>query len=264
MPKILNILAISIVAILLSLNIHAETADTILSNGKIYSLNWGEPSLLGEPASNAPYENGQWRPDASLIAIKNNKILFVGADDNLARLIGDETNVIDLGGATVVPGLIDSHVHIAELGEILERVNLSDVTSPISAIEKLKKSSGTLAPGEWLIGQGWDEGAWANNYPNRKMLDKAFPDNPVYLRSLHGFGVWVNTQALELAGVNNQTKPPVGGEILRDDNGVATGILLNRATTLIADAVPKPSVPQFAGYIYSGMRQMAKDGRVDS
>ncbi|MFT6725527.1 MAG: putative amidohydrolase YtcJ [Arenicella sp.] len=262
MPKILNILAISIVAILLSLNIHAETADTILSNGKIYSLNWGEPSLLGEPASNAPYENGQWRPDASLIAIKNNKILFVGADDNLARLIGDETNVIDLGGATVVPGLIDSHVHIAELGEILERVNLSDVTSPISAIEKLKKSSGTLAPGEWLIGQGWDEGAWANNYPNRKMLDKAFPDNPVYLRSLHGFGVWVNTQALELAGVNNQTKPPVGGEILRDDNGVATGILLNRATTLIADAVPKPSVPQFAGYIYSGMRQMAKDGFV--
>jgi predicted amidohydrolase YtcJ len=262
MHKIVKTFAISISALLLSVSSHAQTADTILTNGKIYSLNWDEPSLIGEPANNAPYQHGQWRPDASVIAIKGHEILYVGDDKNLTTLIGEHTKVIDLNGATVMPGLVDSHVHIAEFGEILQRVNLSDVASPAAAIEKLKALSGELTTGDWLIGQGWDEGAWANNYPNRQMLDKAFPDNPVYLRSLHGFGVWVNTQALTLAGINDQTKSPVGGEILRDNNGVATGILLNRATTLIADAVPKPSVQQFADYIRSGMLKMAKDGFV--
>ena len=153
-------------------------------------------------------------------------------------------------------------MHIAELGAILERVNLNDVTSPEEAIAKMLAYAEGHEAGEWLIGQGWDEGAWANNYPTRQMLDKAFPNNPVYLRSLHGFGVWVNTQALALAGITEETKPPVGGEILRDEKGVATGILLNRATTLIADAVPKPSVEEFANSIRVGMLQTAKDGFV--
>jgi len=262
MHKIFTIFAISFSAILLSFNSDAITADTVLTNAKVYSLNWAEPSLSGEPADDAPYEKGQWRPDASSIAIRENKILYVGDDTKLAPLIDDETIIIDLDGATVIPGLVDSHVHIAELGEILQRVNLADVLSPSAAIEKLKTSSTELKADEWLIGQGWDEGAWANNYPNRQMLDKAFPNNPVYLRSLHGFAVWVNTEALKLAGINEQTQSPLGGEIVRDDNGVATGILLNRATTLIADAVPQASVQQFAGYILGGMLQMAEDGFV--
>jgi len=94
------------------------------------------------------------------------------------------------------------------------------------------------------------------------MLDTAFPNNPVYLRSLHGFGVWANSSALALANIDNKTKAPVGGEILRDVNGVPTGILLNRATTLIADAVPQPSLEQFAAYMKLGLQQMAKDGFV--
>ena len=180
----------------------------------------------------------------------------------MKQYIDASTQVIDLKGATVLPGLIDSHVHIAELGAILERVNLNDVTSPEEAIAKMLAYAEGHEAGEWLIGQGWDEGAWANNYPTRQMLDKAFPNNPVYLRRLHGFGVWVNTQALALAGITEETKPPVGGEILRDEKGVATGILLNRATTLIADAVPKPSVEEFANSIRVGMLQTAKDGFV--
>lgn len=239
-----------------------ETAETVIMNAKIYSLNWGEPSLEGVPSGNAPYKKGKWTPDANAVAISNNKILLVGDYEQVKTTIDSDTDVIDVQGATVIPGLIDSHVHIAELGEILERVNLANLSTPQSVIDALKKQLPRLAEGEWLIGQGWDEGAWANNYPNRQMLDKEFPNNPVYLRSLHGFGVWVNTQALELAGIDIDTKPPAGGEILRDENGIATGILLNRATTLIADAVPKPSVETFASYIKSGMQQMAKDGFV--
>jgi predicted amidohydrolase YtcJ len=94
------------------------------------------------------------------------------------------------------------------------------------------------------------------------MLDTAFGDRPVYLRSLHGFAVWANTKALQLAGIDKTTQAPVGGEILRDSDGEATGILLNRATTLLAEAVPKPSLEQFASYIKGGMQQMAEDGFV--
>jgi predicted amidohydrolase YtcJ len=262
MHKIVTTFTILISIILFPLDCHAITADTVLTNGKVYSLNWGEPSLAGEPADNAPYEKGHWRPDASSVAIKDNTIVYVGDETNLVPFLGDDTTIIDINGATVIPGLVDSHVHIAELGEILQRVNLSGETSPTTAIEKLEILSTDLKAGEWLIGQGWDEGAWANNYPNRQMLDEAFPNNPVYLRSLHGFAVWVNTEALKLAGINKQTIAPVGGEILRDSQGVATGILLNRATTLIAGAVPKPSVQQFADYILDGLLQMAEDGFV--
>ena len=235
-------------------------ADTIFTNAKIYSLNWAEPSLNGQPSVSAPFINGQWQPDASAIAIAEGKILFVGDDAEVIVYKGEGTTVIDLGGATMLPGLVDSHVHIAELGEILQRVNLTSAASPAEAIALLQQDRG--AHDEWLIGQGWDEGAWANNYPDRHLLDAAFPDRPVYLRSLHGFAVWVNSKALALAGIDKHTAAPVGGEILRDDLGEPTGILLNRATTLIADKLPKPSIEQFASYIKGGMLRMAQDGFV--
>ena len=238
------------------------SADLVLTNGRIYSLNWDEPSLAGKPAKNAPIAEGLWHPDASSIAIRDGRILFVGSDDQVADFVAEQTKVIDLDGATALPGLIDSHVHIAELGEILDRVNLSDAQSPADAIEKIARETSAIEPGEWIIGQGWDEGAWANNYPTRQMLDEAFPHHPVMLRSLHGFAVWANSNALAVAGVDSTTTAPVGGEILRDENGDPTGIFLNRATTIVSDAIPKPSVDTFANYIRTGMQQMAKDGYV--
>ena len=255
-------LTLLLFALLSSPSAFAQTANTVFTNGKIYSLNWGEPSLAGAPAPDAPYSDGQWRHDATSVVIKNNRIVVVGDSETTKPYIDSTTRVINLHGATVIPGLIDSHVHVAELGEILQRVDLSDARSPAQAIQMLKQTSKQLEPEEWLIGQGWDEGAWANNYPTRQMLDKAFPDNPVYLRSLHGFAVWVNTRALKLARINDQTQAPIGGEILRDAKGVATGILLNRATTLVANALPKPSTEKFAEYMRGGMLQMAKDGFV--
>jgi predicted amidohydrolase YtcJ len=237
-------------------------ADVILINANIYSLNWGEPGLDGAPAADAPFKNGQWHADADAIAIRDGEILHVGSKAEAHDFHGDETEIVDIDGATVIPGLVDSHVHIAVLGEILQRVNLADVATPQAAIKKLQIEIGDIDAGEWIIGQGWDEGAWANSYPNRQMLDRVFPNNPVYLRSLHGFAVWVNSEALALAGVNKQSAVPVGGEIIRDDAGDPTGILLNRATTLVAEIVPKPNVKQFAAYIKAGMKQMAKDGFV--
>ncbi|MCP3675861.1 MAG: amidohydrolase, partial [Gammaproteobacteria bacterium] len=237
-------------------------ADTILINGNIYSLDWDEPALDGTPSNSAPYNETGWHADAEAIAISNGEILFVGKSIAAKQYEGKLTQVIDLKGATVIPGLVDSHVHIAEFGELLQRVNLTDIPTPEAAVIKLKEYATNLKTDDWVIGQGWDEGAWANNYPNRQILDEAFPDNPVYLKSLHGFAVWVNSKALEIVQIDKDTKAPVGGEIVRDDTGVPTGILLNRATTLVADKIPQPSIDKFAEYIKDGMQQMAKDGFV--
>ncbi len=238
------------------------SADLILHNAKIYSLNWDEPSLDGVPAKNAPHDKNGWHPDAQAIAIKDDKILFVGSNKAAMEFKTDKTKIVDLESAVVVPGLVDSHGHVGELGELLHKVNLTDVKNADEAIGRIKAFVKNPEKGEWIIGQGWDEGDWANNYPTRQMLDKHFPENPVYLKSLHGFAGWGNTLAFELAGISKETKAPVGGEILKDKNGELLGIVLNRATTLMNDSIPEASEKQFEKYIYDGLNKMAEDGFV--
>jgi len=239
------------------------SADLILTNGRIYTLNWDDPDRsAGRPAANAPHDLDGWHPDAQALAIGDGLILATGTKDEINHYRGPATRVIDLKGAVALPGLIDSHVHIAELGELLQRVNLTGVASPQEAIERIKASATHLQPGEWILGQGWDEGAWANHYPNRQQLDAAFPGHPVLLKSLHGFAVWTNSLALQRAAIDRTTPAPVGGRILVDAAGDPTGILLNRATTLMSDAVPDPSPEQFDTFLQEGLEQMARDGYV--
>lgn len=241
-------------------NLEYPSADKIIFNANIYSFNWSPPKADGTSAKNAPVNDGRWHADGSSIVIKSGKISYVGEYSEALKWQSPETEMLDVKGATLLPGLIDSHVHIAELGEILTHVNLIGIDTPAQVIEKLKKRN--LKAGEWIIGQGWDEGAWANNYPDRFMLDKYFPDNPVYLKSLHGFAVWANSKALQAAGISSDTKVPIGGEILTTEDGVLSGILLNRATTLMHSAIPEPTDQEFEKYVLLGLKQMAADGYV--
>ena len=237
-------------------------ADLILYNAKVYSLNWQEPSLLGKPAADAPHNSKGWQPDAQAIVVLKNKIIYVGSDQDALKYKTKSTELVDLKSAVIIPGLIDSHAHVAELGEMLHRVNLIDVASPQEAIDRILAFTKNSEKGQWIIGQGWDEGAWANNYPTRQMLDQYFPDNPVYLRSLHGFGGWGNTLAFKMAGIDKSTDIPVGGEILKDEQGELLGIVLNRATKLMNESIPETSDKQFQKFIFDGLQQMAKDGFV--
>ncbi|MBL4659283.1 MAG: amidohydrolase, partial [Alcanivoracaceae bacterium] len=238
------------------------SSDLILYNAKVYSLNWQEPSLLGKPAQDAPHDSNGWHPDAQAIVLLKNKIIYVGSNQEALKYKTNLTEAIDLKSAVVIPGLIDSHAHIAELGEILHRVNLIDVATPQDAIDRILDFTKNIEKGQWIIGQGWDEGAWANNYPTRQMLDQYFPDNPVYLKSLHGFGGWGNTMAFELAGIDKSTDVPIGGEILKDQGGELLGIVLNNATKLMNKSIPETSDQQFQKYVFDGLQQMSKDGFV--
>lgn len=237
-------------------------ADLLLLNGRVYTFAWDEPGNDGTPAKNAPRTKEGFRPDAEAVAIRGGRIVFVGAARDAAAHRGAATRVLDLHGATVLPGLVDSHTHIAELGEAASRVDLVDVQTEEEAVARVAARARSVPKGQWIVGGGWDEGAWANHYPDLRLLSEKVPDHPVYLASLHGFAGWGNRLALERASITAETKAPEGGEIRKDANGKPTGILLNRAVPLLSSALPEPTEEQFKSYVLAGLRIMAKDGYV--
>lgn len=235
-------------------------ADLLLVNARAYTMAWADPAPDGTPAAGAPHDANGWRPDAEAVAITSDRITFVGTRAAVEARTGPATRVIDLGGATLVPGLVDSHAHILELGATLEAVDLVGAATEAEAVARVAKAAATTPKGQWITGRGWDEGAWANRYPDWRLLTEKVPDHPVVLFSLHGFAVWVNRPALAAAQITRATAAPVGGEIRKDARGEPTGVFLNRATTLMAAAVPAPSPEQVQRQLLAGLTEMARSG----
>jgi predicted amidohydrolase YtcJ len=239
----------------------APPATLILHNGRVHSFAWDDPGPDGTPAANAPFTPSEgWRPGASAIALRGDSILFIGDDSAALAFRGAETRVIDLAGEVVIPGLVDAHVHVAELGQSLERVNLTDVPDESTAVARIVDRATEVPPGEWIIGYGWDEGAWANRYPDRRLLSARVPDHPVVLRGLHGFATWANDRALAALGITAATTAPTGGEIRRDASGAPTGLFLNRAVQMVDDALPPPLPPQRDSQVVRALRVLAAGG----
>ena len=239
-----------------------DGADLLLINGPVYTMGWQEPAGDGAPAKDAPYDGRRWRPDAEAIAISGNRIVFVGSTSDASAHRQESTRVVDLAGATVVPGLVDSHTHVFGLGAALDLVDLVDVQTEEEAVARVAERARSVPKGEWIVGRGWDEGAWANRYPDKVLLSEAVPDHPVFLASLHSFAGWANQMALDEAGITAETEAPVGGEIRRTADGEPNGMFLNRAVPLISDAVPPPPRETVSMQVLAGLRQMARDGYV--
>jgi predicted amidohydrolase YtcJ len=240
----------------------AGGADLILTDARVYSLRWGEPDDSGKPAPDAPYLGGRWHPDAEAIAIKDGRIAFVGSAKAALAYRDRKTRIVDLDGATVIPGLVDSHTHFLELGAKLEAVDLTDVATEAEAVARVAERAKGLPKGEWIFGAGWDEGAWANRYPDKRLLSTAVPDHPVVLRSLHGFAMWVNQAALDAGRITATSPVPVGGEMRLGADGTPSGLFLNRAAAMI-DAIVPPVSDEVAGrQALTGLKQMAADGYV--
>ena len=186
--------------------------------------------------------------------------MFVGSTREAMEYRGESSRVIDLAGATVIPGLVDSHTHVYGLGALLDQVNLVDVATEEEAVALVVERAKTVPKGEWIIGRGWDEGAWANRYPDKALLTEAIPDHPVFMDSLHGFAGWGNQMALDAAGITAETEVPVGGEMRIGDDGEPTGLFLNRAVQLLDSAIPEASRETRANQLLLGLNQMAADG----
>ncbi len=240
----------------------AQAADLILINANVYTFAWPDPDGEGNPADSAPLVDGRWQADADAIAISGSSILAVGSLSEIDAHRGPETEVVDLQGATVLPGLIESHGHYNELGEQADRVDVRSAVTVDEMAELVTARMETALPGEWIIGGGWDEGAWADNLPVRGPVDAVSPDHPVVLFGRRGFGLLANAKALEIAGISAETPSPSGGEVVKDENGEPTGVLLNRARALITDVIPEASLTKKKRMLQVGLNAMAEAGYV--
>ena len=181
---------------------------------------------------------------ASALAITGDRITEVGSDEDVGRHIGEGTRVIELDGRLVTPGLNDAHLHFASGGLSLIRVDLNGTTSLSEIEERVRAAAEGQPAGTWIQGRGWDHtrlpagelgpGGW----PTKDALDRAAPNHPVYLNRVDGHTGWANSLALEEAGIDADTPDPEGGEIVRDAEGVATGIFKENAQGLVSSAIP--------------------------
>lgn len=202
----------------------AYAAPTLLVDARIHTL---------DPA--APHAEAMaWDEDGRLLALGTKAELrerFRGARE------------VSLGGQTVIPGLIDAHGHLMNLGHALLRANLMGASSKAEIVERLRQHARDLPPGAWLLGRGWDQTLWPEaEFPTAADLDAHFPDRPVWLERVDGHAGWGNSLALaETTRDLSGDWQPEGGRILRDDQGQATGVFIDSAEQFIVEAIPAPS-----------------------
>jgi predicted amidohydrolase YtcJ len=196
----------------------------LLLNGKVYTMD-------------------KTLPRAEAVAVFGSRILAVGKDDDLRDLAqGEGWRVVDLRGRAVLPGFIDSHLHFLWYALGPSRVQLDGAYSLEATLGRVKRHVKEREPGEWILGGGWNEAEWQDGgLPSKEELDRIAPHNPVALKRKDGHVVWVNSLALQLAGIDEETPDPPGGRMERDeDTGRLVGILKEEAMHLIDDVAPLP------------------------
>src|SRR2546421_306781 len=175
------------------------------------------------------------------VAVSDGRVTAVGPSKEILGRFSN-AQVIDITGATVVPGLTDAHGHLYGLGLSLDTVNLVGLESYDAAIARVKERAHRAQPGEWILGRGWDQNRWpGKQFPTAAPLDAAIPDHPVWLRRVDGHAGVANTAAMRAAGVTAATPDPEGGRIVRDANGNPTGTFIDAAQSLVDSKVPPPS-----------------------
>lgn len=222
-----------------------STATLILTNANVVTL---DPKM----------------PKAEAIGVNGEKIVFVGSTADALRMQTRATQVVDLGGATVIPGLVDAHAHLSGLGESLETVRLVDTTSWKQVVDLTAERAKKTAKGEWIVGDGWDQNDWTGDkaFPTNAALSAAVPDHPVILYRIDGHAAIVNAKAIEIAKLGKDTKDPPGGKIVRAKDGAATGVLVDDAMDIVSKHVPAPTVAQTKDRLLAAQAECLKLGLV--
>ena len=179
-------------------------------------------------------------PNVNAILCKGGIIKKIGLSHEIA---GDK--IIDLQGGVVYPGFTDSHLHLLGLGKSLKTLDLRNSSDPKQILDMLQQKIKKLNKDEWLHGWGWDQNSWKNTeYPHKKMLDSVSLDVPICLKRIDGHAAWVNSKALNIAGITKTSNIPRGGKLLRDDEGELSGILIDNAVELLNPVIPKTSIEE--------------------
>jgi len=201
-----------------------QAADLLLLSGNIYTVD-------------------ETRPRAEALAVKDGRIIAVGANAEVETLKGEQTKVIDLEGRFAMPGFIEGHGHFNGVGKMALNLNFMQAESWEDIVAMVAEAAAAAEPGDWIIGRGWHQEKWAttpqqaiDGYPRHDALSAASPDNPVLLRHASGHGSFANAKAMELAGITVETPDPTGGKIVRDSRGAAIGMFEERAQGIVGAA----------------------------
>jgi predicted amidohydrolase YtcJ len=216
----------------------ATEADLILSNGEIYTP-------------------GGW---VQALAIKDGVIIEIGTNEAVSQRQGNKTQVMDLKGAAVVPGLHDMHVHPIGAGQLRTQCTFPQGSAPKTVVDTVKACAAKKQKGEWITGGQWDAASFGKTPIHRSLLDKVAPDNPVALIDISVHSMWLNSKALQLAGITAKTPDPEGGVIERDAKGEPTGVLRESARGLVGRVIPPPTVEQTAEALKWSLSEMLSHG----
>ncbi len=201
-------------------------ADVIFTHGNVFTGALDSSSLAAGKRAEA-------------IAVRGDRIMAVGTRDEIAKLKGPDTKVVDLDGHFVMPGFNDAHLHLGHAGEEKANVNLVGVKSLEEFRERIRAKVEKAAPAEWVIGRGWDETLWpVKTVPTRWDVDEVSSGHPIFLTRVDGHIAVANTRALQLASIDMATRNPEGGKIDRDDAGTPTGILRETAQEAVLAVIP--------------------------
>lgn len=201
-------------------------------------------------------------PWAQAVAIQQDRIVAVGADDEILPLAGEDTRRIDIGGRLVLPGFCDAHIHLSHYALGLREVRLAGARTRAEMLERIREAATQAAPGSWLVGQGWNESWWGDtDFPTAAEIDAATgAASPAIFHRSDMHSAVVNSAALRLAGVTAQTPNPPGGVIDRDASGQPTGFLRELAIDLVAQHAPPPTAAELDAALAAGMTALHRLG----
>ena len=224
----------------------SDYADLILTNGTVVTVD-------------------DTIPDAEAIAVHADTIMAIGSNEEIAALMGSETEVIDLEGQLAIPGFIEGHAHFMGLGYSKMILDLAQARTWDEIVAMVEEAAKSAEPGEWITGRGWHQEKWdvvpegtVDGVPTHYSLSDVSPENPVLLRHASGHASFANALALELGRVSPETPDPSGGEIVRDLRGEATGLLRERAQGLVQRAYNEYQSQRTPEEIEADMRKQAQ------
>ena len=193
-------------------------ADLVIRNARVYTVDSAQP----------------W---AEAVAVRGERIVYVGPDSGIKRWIGDSTRIIDGQGGMLLPGFVDAHVH-PRSGIDLAECEVSDDTSRAQLLEHIRACAAAKPDAQWIRGSGWQLPLFPHGNPTAAFLDQAVSDRPAFLWAADGHSGWANSRALALANVTRRTTDPPKGRIERDPRGNPSGTLRESAAELVADLLP--------------------------
>ena len=217
-------------------------ADLIVTNARVYT------------ADDA-------RPLVEAFAVRDGRIAFVGSQREAAVLRGPNTRVVDAGGRTVIPGMVDAHAHFSGLAQTLRSVDLTGTNSLAEVIARVVAKSTSVPKGTWIKGRGWDQNDWGvTDFPTHEALTAALPDHPVLLERVDGHAMYANMAAMKVAGVTAASKAPVGGQIIKDAKGNPTGVFVDNASNVLEEKVPAPTAAEYKSALKEAIALMHRWG----